>query len=114
MDNHFFKWSDDSSELIDLNLCGVFWLQNLLWSKINTLSVSINLFLKIHVILILVLLTLRQVSKECATVTLRQLNDFITGDFSKENHELSSSLKNCPLTNLVGESSFGDLDFDIS
>ena len=61
----------------------------------------------------LVLRILNQVCSECATVTLRQLQDFIIGDFSKEGDELRSVLTNCPLTILVGESSFGDLDYDI-
>ena len=47
------------------------------------------------------------------TVPLWQLNDFTTADFSTENHELSSFLTNCPHTNLIGESSFDDLDWGI-
>ena len=36
-----------------------------------------------------------------------------SGEFSGNHNHLKDILKNCPLTNLVGESSFGDLDFDI-
>ena len=47
-------------------------------------------------------------------VTQRQLADFLDGSFSSAlPAEISSKLAHCPLTNLIGESAFGDFDFDV-
>ncbi|GFO35716.1 hypothetical protein PoB_006222100 [Plakobranchus ocellatus] len=57
---------------------------------------------------------IKDLSKECKVVMGRQLRDFIDGEFSFEDPLVTDVLKHCSLTNLVGESSFGDLDHDIN
>lgn len=49
-------------------------------------------------------------------VTERQLEDFITGKCSNVtvSEETRKTLDHCLLTNLIGESAFGDYDYDVS
>ena len=59
---------------------------------------------------------LMPLAAECVLVTKRQLNDFLIGPFSSHINTDSTEfeqLRHCPLTNLVGESAFGDLDLDL-
>ena len=54
--------------------------------------------------------------KSSLIVLKRQLYDFLYGGvFGDElDRDLQNILDTCPLTNLVGERMFGDLDFDLS
>ena len=49
----------------------------------------------------------------CLSVTNRQLVEFLSGDFLDTDDNTKFELTHCPLTNLVGESAFGDFDFDV-
>ncbi|KAK3743352.1 hypothetical protein RRG08_061288 [Elysia crispata] len=54
---------------------------------------------------------------EAIVVTKRQLCDFLSDGQYDSKHVLSNvekEIAHCPLNNLIGESSFGDFDFDLS
>lgn len=54
-------------------------------------------------------------SSESVLVIERQLTDFLSGGcFENVSIVTSMSLAHCPLTNLIGESAFGDIDYDFS
>ncbi|GFR69776.1 hypothetical protein ElyMa_002058000 [Elysia marginata] len=58
---------------------------------------------------------LRVMCEEAKLVVARQLADFLEGGaFSYPNPNTEEQLSHCPLTNLVGESAFGDIDYDFS
>ncbi|GFO35080.1 hypothetical protein PoB_006158500 [Plakobranchus ocellatus] len=63
-----------------------------------------------------VLSSFKLISQHCYTVLKRQLCDFLDGGpfAGVLNDEVQSVLNTCPLTNLIGERMFGDLDFDMS
>ena len=56
-----------------------------------------------------------KISSKCFEVFQRQLSDFLDGGIFEGplSDEVQSVLNTCPLTNLVGERMFGDLDFDM-
>ena len=58
---------------------------------------------------------LKVLISECALVLQRQLCDFLPGGcLASPNDIVKKQIDHCPLTNLIGESAFGDLDFDYS
>ena len=58
---------------------------------------------------------LKEISKEMLTATERQLTDFLEGGKFSDNLPASvmDTKKSSPLTNMMGENAFGDMDFDI-
>ncbi|GFR74879.1 hypothetical protein ElyMa_000440800 [Elysia marginata] len=57
----------------------------------------------------------KSLCQEALIVTRRQLVDFLDdGYFTNMSSHAQEQLRHCSLTNLIGESSFGDFDFDIS
>ena len=58
---------------------------------------------------------LQEISKEMLTVTEQQLADFLEGGKFGDNLPASvmDTMKSFPLTNMIGENAFGDMDFDI-
>ena len=57
--------------------------------------------------------SLKEMARHVVTVTERQLIDFLEGGpFFNLDEADRNILKGCPITNLIGENAFGDLDFD--
>ena len=63
----------------------------------------------------LVLVCFKDIFRELLAVTQRQLADFLVdGKFGHApTKEDKAILSHCPLTNLIGENAFGDMDFDL-
>ena len=58
---------------------------------------------------------LSNLAKDCIVVTEKQLSDFLPGGkFENVDDSSRRQISHCPLTNLIGESSFGDFDYDMS
>ena len=106
----FQQWSSDPSQLLDHNFISVF----------DDIAFKAVEFKCVHEFLAnndenLIHRALMSRAKGTYDVTRRQLSDFLTdGYYSSADTEIQSQLLHCPLTNLVGESAFGDLDFDFS
>ena len=116
MHSKFVTWAESDeafhSEIFDCDFTCVFD------SKFSLLSspfyASVHAFIQSDSCdLNLVIRCLKVMSEECILVTVRQLGSFIDGSFIPSESQLADILKNCPFTNLIGESSFGDLDYDI-
>ncbi|GFN81450.1 putative nuclease harbi1 [Plakobranchus ocellatus] len=61
--------------------------------------------------------TIKALASEAIVVTERQLCDFVKGgkyDSMNVNDVVREEIRHCPLNNLIGESSFGDFDYDLS
>ncbi|KAK3776925.1 hypothetical protein RRG08_016745 [Elysia crispata] len=112
MHDYFRKWADDSSELLSPEFEGIFSGS----FSINSIEhKSVKDFLDSeHCDPVIVKAALRECMKECTEVLERQMSDFLTGPFSSPDPETDEVLRNFPLTNLVGESAFGDLDQDFN
>ncbi|GFR85261.1 secretory carrier-associated membrane protein [Elysia marginata] len=105
------KWTEDPSDLLNPSFKSVFGEKVIFHCpEINAVQGflkenNVNTISKI----------VKAVSFEALVVTERQLSDFLTGgDFSNVSDNRREQLKHCPLTNLIGESAFGDIDYDFS
>ena len=108
----FSQWSQDSSNLLSPDFFGPFGPS---FSVFPALFQSVIDFLRGDVCdKSIVKHALQIVSSKCLIVLERQLCDFLTGSLSVIDKDKEEILKQCPLTNLVGESSFGDLDYDFN
>ncbi|GFO44245.1 rhodanese protein [Plakobranchus ocellatus] len=111
MHSCFLKWSEDPSDILNPSLESLFGEE----VKFHCTEISsVRKFLVNHNVNI-ISNVLKTLSSEALVVTERQLSDFLKdGDFHNVSENVRQQLKHCPLTNLIGESAFGDFDYDCS
>ncbi|XP_070191321.1 uncharacterized protein [Littorina saxatilis] len=109
----FTLWEANASVMLDGDFEGIFDEHEI--SKDNVFDSVFETANDISVKDI-VITSLQIMMKHIKVVTENQLADFlIGGKFGSDLPEaITSVLKHCPLTNLLGENAFGDLDFDLS
>ena len=111
MSGHFEQWIDDPSEIFYPTFTSCFGGQITIHSPMHS---AVHDFVQQNDV------SLRSSAKklvctEALAVTKRQLSDFLgDGIFVNVEENVKAKLMHCALTNLIGESAFGDFDFDIS
>ena len=107
---HLEKWTIDPSEIFAKDFKSVF--PDVPFSSIY--FDAVHSFIEEHCDLRLMKEALKFLSKECLVVTKRQLSDFLNydGKFVACDDLTRSQLSHCSLNNLIGESAFGDFDYD--
>ena len=111
MEAVFSRCREDASDLLDPGYTGVFGAELELTSTMKT---AVFTYAETHSVA--VKSALEFVMRETLLVTRRQLADFLPeGKYgSVLPAHIQEELGHCPLTNLIGENSFGELDFDMS
>ena len=111
MEAVFSRCCEDASDLLDPGYTGVFGAELELTSTMKT---AVFTYAETHSVA--VKSALEFVMRETLLVTRRQLADFLPeGKYgSVLPAHIQEELGHCPLTNLIGENSFGELDFDMS
>ena len=110
MVTNFEKWIDDPSDLLSPNFFSVF--DGDLVIKAPRFHYVYDFVLNNDVEIIT--RCLKCMCVEALGVTKRQLEDFLPGGKFEDMDEcMKEQLMHYPLTNLVGESAFGDFDFDV-
>ena len=110
MMEHFTRWEQDSSDLLNRDFEGIFGGEFEVKSIMFDSSIQLA-----HDMESTVKGCLQSMMKEIREVTNRQLADFqVDGKYGSEpTDDMKALLQHCPLTNLIGENAFGDFDFDL-
>ena len=110
MESAFLQWQEDASDLLDPNWPGLFGRKFQLTSEMrqSTFQFAAS-YPKVKS-------SLELLMKDLLAVTRLQLADFLQGGkYAKDQPpEVEKALSHCPLTNLLGENVFGELDFDMN
>lgn len=111
MESCMEKWREDTSELLDAQFEGVFGVE----FQVNTvMKAAVYKFASEYNDA--VKRALEVIMRDLLVVTRMQLADFLAGgQYGHEQPpEIVEALKHCPITNLLGENVFGDMDFKIN
>ena len=111
METCFDRWRADASQLLDQHFPGIF---NGEFAMETEMAAAIYQFASLH--LAQVRSALELMMRDILLVTRKQLSDFLPpeGKYAQQlPPDVQTQLDHCPLTNLMGEYVFGEMDFDM-
>ena len=106
-----FRWTSDASDLLDPAYAGVFGAVHELGINKDHFRTSLHKFIEDPGTYAAVKQHLQGLMPNLLICTKTQLKDFFPGE--KYGGQQYEGLEHAPLTNLLGENVFGDLDYDM-
>ena len=112
MEGCFNRWRDDQSDLLSMDYQGMFDGKFEVDTPLKTAVMEFALAAEHSAA---VMHALGMMMPDILITTRTQLKDFLqTGQYGHPlNPDLQKTLDHCPLTNLIGENVFGEMDFDM-
>ena len=111
MDDAFSRWCTNAEQLLNSDFTCIFndqmCIQTVMFDAVHDFASKCDPTILSSIF--------KALCREAVIVTRRQLSDFLDdGYFTNMSSKVQEQLIHCRLTNLIGESSFGDFDFDKS